>query len=57
MRGAEGVVDVDVAELGQRAAELLDGLGVGLDLLSVLVLVAALLLGVETEVLKQDDLT
>jgi hypothetical protein len=57
VRGAEGVVDVDVAELGQGAAELLDGLGVGLDLLSVLVLVAALLLGVETEVLEQDDLT
>lgn len=55
--GSERVVDVDVAELGQARAELLDLLRVGLGLLSLGVLAAALLLGVEAEVLEKDDLS
>lgn len=55
MRGAEGVVDVHVAERGQALAELLDGALVGLDLVTVGVLAAALLLGVEAQVLEEHD--
>mmetsp|Transcript_22814 Transcript_22814/g.57099 ORF Transcript_22814/g.57099 Transcript_22814/m.57099 type:complete len:436 (-) Transcript_22814:26-1333(-) len=52
--GAEGVRDVDVGELAERGAELLDLGGVGLDLLAV-DLGLALLLDVEADVLEQDD--
>jgi hypothetical protein len=45
--GTEGVVDVDVTKESERLAEGLNGLGVGLLLLSVGVLGAALLLGVK----------
>jgi hypothetical protein len=53
--GAEGVVDEDVAESGEALAELLDGGLVGLDLVAVGVLAAALLLGVEAQVLEEHD--
>lgn len=48
--------DVDITKRGEGLAELLDGLGIGLGLLSVGILGAALLLGMEAEVLKEDDL-
>lgn len=48
--------DVDVAQGGQAFPELVDGGLVSLDLLALSVLGAALLLGVETQVLEQDDL-
>ena len=57
MRGAEGVVDIDVAELRQRGAERLDRLRVRLRRRAVLVLDLALLLDVETEVLEERDVT
>ena len=53
--GAEGVVDEDVAERGEALAELLDGGLVGLDLVALGVLAAALLLGVEAQVLEEHD--
>lgn len=52
---AEGVVDVDVTEFGERSTESRDGLGIGLDLLAVGLLSGALLLDVVTEVLEQND--
>ena len=54
--GAEGVVDVDVAELRERGAEGLDRRGVGLHRAAVVVLDLALLLDVEAEVLEQHHL-
>ena len=56
MRGAEGVVDVDVAEPAQRGAEGGDLVGVRLEAGAVLLLDLALLLDVEAEVLEQQDL-
>lgn len=53
--GAESVVDVDVAEGGEALAELLDGGLVGLDLVALSVLAAALLLGVEAQVFEEHD--
>ncbi|KAI3485128.1 hypothetical protein L1887_51565 [Cichorium endivia] len=53
---AEGVVDVDVTELGEAGAELLHLGGVGLDLFAGLVGALALLLDVVAEVLEQEDL-
>lgn len=53
--GSEGVVDEDVTELGQAGAESGDLNGVRLDLLAV-DLAGALLLGVEAEVLEEDNL-
>lgn len=55
MGRAERVVDEHVAELGERRAELLDRLGVGLGLVAVLVLARALLLDVEAQVLEEED--
>lgn len=54
MRGVR--TDVDVTESSEALAELSNLGGIGLDLLALGVLGAALLLGVEAEVLKQDDL-
>ena len=54
--GTESVVDVDVTELGERGAELLDLLRVGLNLLAGLVGALALLLNVVAEVLEEEDL-
>ena len=48
--------DVDVTEGSQALAELLDIGLVGLDLLALGILGAALLLSVETQVLKEDNL-
>lgn len=54
--GSKGIVDVDITELGERGAELLDiGLG-GLGDIALLVLDLALFLDVEAEVLEEDDL-
>lgn len=50
------LTDVDISEGSQSLAELGDLLLVGLDLLALLILVATLLLGVETQVLQEDDL-
>lgn len=55
--GSKGVVDVDVGERRKRLSELLDLLGVSLDLLAVGILGGSLLLGVESEVLEENDLT
>lgn len=55
MRGTERVVDVHIAESGERLAEGLDGGGIGLDLVAFLVLDGALLLDVEPQVLKEND--
>lgn len=54
--GSKGVVDVDISELGEGSAELLDGLGVGLGLLALRILGGSLLLGVVAEVLKENNL-
>lgn len=54
--GSKGVVDVDISELGEGSTELLDGLGVGLGLLALGILRGSLLLGVEAEVLQEDNL-
>ena len=56
MRGAEGVVDVDVAELAQRGAEGGDLVRVGPEAGAVLLLHLALLLDVEAEILEEEDL-
>ena len=48
--------DINVAQSGEPLAELLYLLLIGLDLLALGVLVAALLLCMEPEVLQQDDL-
>lgn len=48
--------DVDVTEGSQALAELLDIGLIGLDLLAFGILGAALLLGVETQVLEENDL-
>lgn len=50
------LTDVDVTKSSQSLAELFDLLLVSLDLLALGILRAALLLGVETQVLKEDDL-
>jgi len=51
------LTDVDVTKSGQALAELLNLGLVGLDLLALRVLAAALLLGVETQVLEENDTT
>ena len=55
VRGTERVVDVHIAESGERLAEGLDCGGIGLDLVALLVLDGALLLDVEPQVLKEND--
>jgi hypothetical protein len=50
------LTDVDVTKSSQSLAELRNLLLVNLDLLALLVLVAALLLGVEAQVLEENDL-
>ncbi|PPQ78191.1 hypothetical protein CVT25_015524 [Psilocybe cyanescens] len=55
MGGTKGVIDVDIAELGELLAEFGDAGLVGLNLAAVLVLNGALLLNVETQVLKEND--
>jgi hypothetical protein len=52
---SERVVDIYIAESGERLAEHLDGSGIGLDLVSLLVLDGALLFDVEPQVLEEDD--
>ncbi len=54
--GAEGVVHEHVAEPGERGAEGLHGLGVGLDRRPVLLLHLPFLLDVEAEILEEGDL-
>ena len=53
--GSERVVDIHIAEFGERLAERLDGGRIGLDLVSLLVLDRTFLLDVEPQVLKEDD--
>ena len=55
VRGTERVVDVHIAESGERLAEGLDCGGIGLDLIALLVLDGALLLDMEPQVLKEND--
>ena len=55
VRGAEGVVDVDVAELREAGAERRDLRGIGRFLGAVLALHLAFLLDVEAQVFEQDD--
>jgi len=50
------LTDVDVTKSSQALSELLDLSLIGLDLLSIGVLGASLLLGVETQVLQEDNL-
>lgn len=51
------LTDVDITQGSQSLAELGDLVLVGLDLLALGILGAALLLGVEAQVLKENDLT
>jgi hypothetical protein len=51
------LTDVDVTKSGEALAELVNLSLVGLDLLALRVLAAALLLGVETQVLEEDNAT
>lgn len=51
------LTDVDVTKSGETLAELLDLGLVGLDLLALRVLAAALFFGVETQVLEEDNAT
>ena len=51
------LTDVDVAQSGQALPELLDLALVDLLLLALIVLEATLLLGMEAQVLQEDDLT
>jgi len=53
--GAEGVVDEHVTERGEALAELLDIRLIGLDLFALGVLAAALLFGVEAQVLEEHN--
>jgi hypothetical protein len=53
----EPLTDVDVTKSSQALPELLDLALLNLLFLAFIVLVAALLLGVETQVLQKDDLT
>ena len=55
VRGAKRVVDVHIAESGERLVEGLNGSGVGLDLVALLVLDGPLLLDVEPHVLEEND--
>ena len=57
MGSSKRIIDVHIPESSQRPAELLDALGVGLRLVSLGVLGASFLLGVEAQVLEKDDLT
>jgi hypothetical protein len=52
----ESIVDIDISEAGQASTELLDGLGVSLGLVTVLILGRAFLFNVETKVLQKDNL-
>jgi len=52
----EPLTDVNVTKSSQALPELLDLALVNLLLLALVILVAALLLGVEAQVLQQDDL-
>jgi len=54
--GTKGIVDVDISELGERSAELLDISLAGLGDIALLVLDLSFLLNVEAQVLKKDDL-
>ena len=53
--GPERVVDIHITEFGERLAERLDGSGISLDLISLLVLDRPFLLDVEPQVLEEDD--
>src|SRR6476660_9513175 len=57
MRGAERVIDVDVAELRERGTKGLDGFRIGLLGRAILELHLALFLDVEAKILKQDDIS
>ena len=54
MSGSERVVDVHIAEFGERLAEGFDTGGIDLDLVSLLVLDENFLLDVEPQVLEED---
>ena len=53
--GSKRVVDIHIAESGERLAERLDGGRIGLDLVSLLVLDGTFLLNVEPQVLEEND--
>ena len=55
VRSAKRVIDVHIAEPGERITERLEGGGIGLDLVALLILDGALLLDVEPQVLEEDD--
>ncbi len=57
VRGAEGVVHINITELGQAGAEILDGLRVGFLRGAVLELYLAFFLDVEAQVLEQKHIT
>ena len=52
----KGIVDVDIAQLGELVAEGFDLFGIGLDLLALRVLLRALFLRVEPHILAQEHL-
>ena len=56
IKGGGGHTDIDITQSSQSLAELSNLLLVDLDLLALGILVAALLLGVEAQVLQEDDL-
>ena len=54
VNGSERVVDIHIAEFDERLAERLDGGGIGLDLVSLLILDGTFLFDVEPQVLDED---
>ena len=54
MSGSERVIDIHIAEFCERLAERLDGGGIGLDLVSLLILDATFLFDVEPQALGED---
>ena len=52
--GSERVVDIHIAEFGERLAERLDGGGIGFDLVCLLILDRTFLFDVEPQVLGED---
>jgi hypothetical protein len=57
MSSTESIVDIDISKASQASTELLDGLGVSLGFVTILILSRALLLNVETKVFQENDLT
>lgn len=55
--GTESIVNIDIGKGSQRSAELLDGLSISLDLLTISVLGRTFFFDVVTEILQKDDLT